>query len=749
MKITNLQILLLGIVATLLFNIAVISDFNALSISTAYTFLYLCFIPGLFIQRLLKLRGISFFDSVMYIVGFSISFLLLVGISTNLLVLLPGMSHPLNAINSLTFFDIYIALLMPISYYLGDKDVIDITLPKVTFIQLCFYIMPCFFPILSSVGAELLNRTGVNTLVMVLLFSIAFYTFILSIFMKKLGDFHLEFPIYLIAVSLLFMFSLRSQYIIGWDIYQEYKVFQLTESQQLWSMASYPDPYNACLSITILPTLYQYFAKISAPYVFKILFQAMFAFAPVAIYSLAKRFADRLTAFLATFLFMTTLDFFRELPALNRQEIAYIFFGLMLLMMFDKQITPLQKKILFILLSFSTVMAHYSTTYILLAIIGIACAYLTIHKWIVYKRTRVKPEDYTLKPLPVTLFIIFAVIWIGVITRTSGNIFDTLIDTTANIGNAGQHTLNTTIMDQLLSPAQDPQVLIAQDIQDTSKQYSQFHFIYYPASTYKNYTPTIIDKDVLPLHASPQVANIVYGAGSWIIKIIKVLILMGFVATVILYRKKLFSTEYMAISMGFAIMLILLTSVPALSLFYPIGRLDQQTFYLIALPTILSASWLLRFIPYQVRMVLITVLFIIYSLFTTTFIPQVVGGQDPEITLNNSGLYYNEIYLHSGEIASIHWLEIHDKEQVPIFADGGSEEKMNGYSSLKPTDVYMEVVPSLIDQNAYVYTNYANTLYGIGIIDPKDTRMEYNFPMDFLNQNKNLIYNNHYTRVYK
>src|SRR5579884_3902361 len=138
MKITNLQILLLGIGTTLLFDIAVLSNFNVLYISSAYTFLYLCLIPGIFIQRLLKIRGISFFDSIMYITGFSISFLFLVGLSTNLLVLLPQMSHPLTKLNSLIFFNFYIALLMPISYYFGDKDTIHIVLPKVTFVQLCF-----------------------------------------------------------------------------------------------------------------------------------------------------------------------------------------------------------------------------------------------------------------------------------------------------------------------------------------------------------------------------------------------------------------------------------------------------------------------------------------------------------------------------------------------------------------------------------------------------------------------------------
>ena len=74
---------------------------------------------------------------------------------------------------------------------------------------------------------------------------------------------------------------------------------------------------------------------------------------------------------------------------------------------------------------------------------------------------------------------------------------------------------------------------------------------------------------------------------------------------------------------------------------------------------------------------------------------------------------------------------------------------MQGYSNHKYIETLINVFPSLIDKNGLVYSDYGNTLYGIGITNPKDTRMEYNFPNEFLNSNKNLIYNNYDTRIYK
>ena len=528
MKITNQKISLFGIVTTLLFNIVVLSNFNMLFVGSAYSFLYLSIIPGFFIQRLLRIRGISFFESITYIVGLSISYLFLVGISTNLLVLLPHMLQPLNTTNSLIVFNIYTMLLLLINYIRENKSLIYITLSKVTFTQLFFYTIPFFFPILSIIGTQLLNSNGVNTFTMMLLFSIAVYALLVTIFTKRLETFSFEIPIYLIAISLLFMFSLRSSYIIGWDVYGEYKVFVLTESHQLWSMANYPDPYNACLSITILPTLFHYFTKIDNAFVFKFLFQCIFALVPITIYTLAKKFANRLIAFFRAFFFMSTLDFYREMPALVRQEIAYLFFGLLLLTLFNKQIAPLQKKTLFVILSFSIVLSHYTTTYILIAIFGFACVCLIIYEKFANKYFYVLPENFTIKPLPVILFIVFAVIWFGVITNSSGNVVNAIIKTSASITDFDQQTLNTSLFAQLnpFSAAPDRQVMLAQEINDAAKEYSRLNFTYYPKSTYKNYFPTIIDKDKLPLHISDQLNNIIGFINVFVLITMKVLVIL-------------------------------------------------------------------------------------------------------------------------------------------------------------------------------------------------------------------------------
>ncbi len=735
---------------SVLFNGFVLSDLNPLFLGSIYSSIYLFFVPGILIKKLLRIEQISFFESITYIVGLSIAFILLVGISTNSLSLL-HIIRPLNTINSLIVFDLYLITLFLINLITRGNLKINFYLPKLTFTEVLFYLVPFIFPILSILGTQLLNNNGSNILTMILLSAIGFYIFLTAIFFKKLKSFSFEIPIYLIAISLLLMFSLRSSFIIGWDIYQEYKVFLLTQSHQFWSMQNYQDPYNACLSITILPTVIQYFTKINNPYIFKLLFQFIFAVVPVTIYLFTRKLASPFISFLSVFFFMSTLDFFMEMPALIRQEIAFIFFGLLLSTIFNKKLLPLQKRMLFIIFGLSIVLSHYSTTYILIGLLGFSCLFLTgyrvINMWFIKKIT----TNSSIELIPVIVLTLFTFFWLGFVTKTSTNLLDTLDGTLKNISNFEQQTFNTSVIDQLIffPKVDNANTLLLNNINDAHAEYLGYNFSFYPKYTYNNYVPAITQKDDLQLNVSQNISNLIYSIGNYITKIIKILIILGFVGVFILFRKKSISIEYVLLSVGFAIILIMLTSIPGISLFYPIGRLDQQTLFLISVSTVLSLSWLLRFIDFRPRILIISIFFIVYFFYSTTFISQLIGGKGPEVILNNAGRYYNEIYLHTSELKSINWLYSNKDKYSSVFADLGASEKIKTYSSEIKPNVYLQVFPSLIDKNSYVYSSYANTLYGIGIINIKVDRMEYNFPTSFLNKNKNLIYNNGHSEIFK
>ena len=177
--------------------------------------------------------------------------------------------------------------------------------------------------------------------------------------------------LYLLALGLLFMTSLRGWYITGHDIQQEFHALQLTSINGGWDISRYRDPYNACLSITILPTVIGRIAHLHDPYVFKVVFQMLFAVCPVVVYRIARRFTGVGPSVLAAVYFLSFPTFFTDMPFLARQEIAFIFLGGAYLVMTDAGQSMRWRRTWLALMSVGVVFSHYSTTYVLLGVMAV------------------------------------------------------------------------------------------------------------------------------------------------------------------------------------------------------------------------------------------------------------------------------------------------------------------------------------------------------------------------------------------
>lgn len=180
--------------------------------------------------------------------------------------------------------------------------------------------------------------------------------------------------IYLLATALLLMTSLRGWYVTGHDVQREFQVFELTRSLGRWEIARYDDGYNACISITILPTLFARWTGVSSPYVFKLFFQLLFGLCPVLVYHLARRFVSGGLALVASIYFVAFPTFLQDMPFLNRQEIALLFLTAGLLCLFNPHVELPRRKLWFCILALGMVLSHYSTTYEAIAVLLVAAA---------------------------------------------------------------------------------------------------------------------------------------------------------------------------------------------------------------------------------------------------------------------------------------------------------------------------------------------------------------------------------------
>ena len=131
--------------------------------------------------------------------------------------------------------------------------------------------------------------------------------------------------LYLLSAALLLMTSLRGWSVTGHDIQLEYRVFQLTAAHGKWDMSTFQNPYNACLSITLLPTQMAALLHVDDPYIYKVFFQLLFAACPVMVFLLARRYFSVRVAVLAVVYFIGFPTFFTDMPFLNRQEMALLF----------------------------------------------------------------------------------------------------------------------------------------------------------------------------------------------------------------------------------------------------------------------------------------------------------------------------------------------------------------------------------------------------------------------------------------
>ena len=324
MEVSNKKFAAVVIACLFVFNLMHFLDFNFLYIRTIFSFIFLVIIPGLLIMLIIKIE-VKFWEYLVYTVGMSIAFIISGGLFVNMVLPIIWIDKPLS-LNPLLFsFSLFILILLIVAYKRNEKISLNIRLPKLNRIDKVFFTIPIIFPLLSVFGAFILNNKGPNYLTMVMLGGIAIYVFFVIMLRNKLNKNIYPFAIFMICISLLLMFSMRSRHILGWDIHAEYLMFQLTKEYSHWSMSNFPnDPYNACLSITILPTIFSRFLTINDEYIFKLGVPLIFSTISVSIYLFLKRFSNEILAFIATFFFVSQPRFISEMPTLVRQEFALL-----------------------------------------------------------------------------------------------------------------------------------------------------------------------------------------------------------------------------------------------------------------------------------------------------------------------------------------------------------------------------------------------------------------------------------------
>lgn len=716
-------------------------------------FLFLClvFLPGITILRALRITFRTFPAGMLYSFGLSILVLMLSGLLANQLLYLVGIERPLELLGALSVWDSIMTLLITAAI-ITNKNAISLkpwprevfSRPSMLLLGLSF-LLPC----LAVFGAFRLNNGGDAAIAILALCYAAGLIAYAILLRQRLPDGLLAWLIFILGMSVLLMTSLRGWDIVGHDIEREFRVFTLTDMYAHWDIRLDHNPYNACLSITILPEMFVRLLDVSGLFVFKVLLQIIFAACPVAIYLLLRQFISRLGAFTGSLLFICYPTFINDSAMLTRQSVAYFFFALVLLMMTSK-IQKKHYKLLFLLCSLGVILSHYSTAYVFVALFGGAVVCKLCFVWL-QRRTSELPETRTIMtPLFAGILFLMTFIWYSQITATSSGLVLMLQKSLANIPTLFSNDKSTDTSAALLFAGGKTQVDLYESYLDNSRSNSTT-----PSVDATEYTPQLTNDDLplTPLGESALNAGLnptfITSLRQNFARVLQVLALVGVLyAAYRLLRKKLDAhvADFVCLSVAGIVLLTILVILPILSLNYGVLRAFHQVLIFLILPIMLLLVWGGSYLWQWLRTTIVTAGIVLLFLTFSGVFAQLLGGVGPSLSMNNRGLYYGLYYSSDADIQAFRWIKAHVPKGSDVRAANFNRAFMHDpdYPFSK-----VGILPSQIDANTYVYLDQAQVLRQKVYTNYENSPLIITFPLDYYDKTKNLIYSTSSTRIYR
>jgi uncharacterized membrane protein len=622
--------------------------------------------------------------------------------------------------------------------------------------------------VFAVAGPIRLNNGLGNTASMIALSLVAVLMGLLLVRHRRYGEGVTALGIVCAAAAVLLSTSLRGWYITGHDIQREYLVYQLTSARNVWNMASYRDAYNACLSITLLPTSLVRLTAVPGIYVFKVVLPLLFAMTPLLVYRTGRNVATKPVALLGAIYFIAFPTFFTDMTFLGRQEIAFLLLGCAVLVLTDRSGSVLARRIVFVGLLAGVVLSHYSTTYI---IVGV----LMIGKIAGHLIDLIRPLGRRLAdraPLDgsgpfiawwmIGAVVLAAVLWTGPVTDTWQQVEVTAMGTAQNILDPGAATGSSDTGYSLFS---GQKVTPQQRLHDYAKQTAvqtrsgRKAGAYEPQSTLDN-TPIMVasERDLPLTSAGRALSNVgvnVAGLNNTIRTLcadaLQLLLLIGLIGTVVAtVRTFRPSRDLFVLAVGSLSVIAVETILPQLSVDYGVLRTFQQGLFFFAPFVAVASTWIFAWLR-RWRMPLASAMALFFFLDLTGVLPELVGGYPAQLQLDNSGQYYDIYYLHAQERSSIDWLIATSKERGAVQANEVQTDKYT-FSRLQTVlhgrasdDIY----PTLVRTNAYVFLGYTTVTKDTATIFFQGDLVTYQYPIGFLDHTKDKLYSSDGASVYK
>ncbi|RLF47137.1 MAG: hypothetical protein DRN20_06330, partial [Thermoplasmata archaeon] len=203
--ILSLQLALLGLVG-----LDVLLGLGIPIIGQIIAFVYLTFVPGLLILKILKVTPETATESLLYSVGLSLSFLMFIGGLINFLYPLVGILNPISKVPLVITISSLVVLLCLICYLRNKDDLEHLSINmQGTFSVFAFSLI--LLPFLAVFGTYTLNFYDNNTPLLILLSAISLIPVIVGF--HKLHEHMYPLALWVVSISLLLHTSLVSPFV--------------------------------------------------------------------------------------------------------------------------------------------------------------------------------------------------------------------------------------------------------------------------------------------------------------------------------------------------------------------------------------------------------------------------------------------------------------------------------------------------------------------------------------------------------
>jgi uncharacterized membrane protein len=332
-------------------------------------FVYLTFIPGLVILRVLRMRDLGSIKTLVYSVGLSLAFVMFLGFFMNMLYPLIGITKPISTLPLVTTISTVVVILSAVAYW-RDRGSPGFTTFTIGNLLSPPGLLLLLLPLLSVLGACLVNYYNDNRVLLGLIILIALIVTMVA-FNKFIPRALYPMAVAMISLSLAWHISLIYPDLSGWDIQAEYYTQRSIILNSIWDPFIYSN-LNSMLSITVLAPTYSLISGLDAIWIFKLVYAAVFSLVPLILFQMVRTHTNDKVAFFTTFVFMSMSVFFALMPNYARQQIAELFLTLSILVIMGERVTSPKSVFLLIVFSASLVVSHYGTSYIYLMILCVS-----------------------------------------------------------------------------------------------------------------------------------------------------------------------------------------------------------------------------------------------------------------------------------------------------------------------------------------------------------------------------------------